>query len=120
GLVGMRPARELCEGIALVRPLLTIPRDAGRAFLRRAGEDWREDASNTDVARARNFLRHEILPRCASGPYPAATASLTRLGGQATAVASAISSAADHLLEIYSQRQPDGSVSIRTKPLATL
>lgn len=120
GLAGMRRARELCDGIALVRPLLDVSREAGRAFLESACEEWREDASNTDTTRARNFLRHEVLPRCAVGPYPAAVASITRLGCQAATIAAALRSAAEHLLHLYATRQADGSVLLRTGELAAL
>jgi len=52
GLAGMRRARELCDGVALVRPLLDVSRDAGRAFLRAASEHWQEDSSNADTTHA--------------------------------------------------------------------
>ncbi len=120
GLAGMRRARELCDGVSLLRPLLDVPRDAGRAFLRTAFEEWREDASNVDTSRSRNFLRHEIFPRCLNGPYPATVASVTRLGGQAAIVAAAIASAAEHLLDLYAQRQANGTVLLRTRALSRL
>ena len=120
GLAGMPRARELCEGVALLRPLLDASRDSVRAFLRRVAEEWREDASNTDTARARNFLRHEVLPRCTAGPYPVVTAALVRLGGQAADMAAVVASAADHLLNLHGERHADGTVVLRTRPLAGL
>jgi tRNA(Ile)-lysidine synthase len=120
GLAGMQRARELCDGVSLLRPLLDFSRADGRVFLSNAGEVWREDASNTDTARARNFLRHDVLPRCVNGPYPAAVASVTRLGGQAATVAAALASAAEHLLDLYGSRQPDGTVILRTRAFAGL
>ncbi len=120
GLAGMRRARSLCDGVALVRPLLGIPRSVGRAFLEQAVESWQEDATNSDTTRARNFLRHEILARCLTGPYPAAVASLTRLGAQAGVIADALASAADHLLDLHAKRQPDGAILLKTEPLAKL
>ncbi|MFM7138596.1 MAG: tRNA lysidine(34) synthetase TilS [Planctomycetota bacterium] len=68
GLAGMRRSRRLADGVALLRPLLHVPRASVRAFLAAAGQDWREDATNADLGRARNFLRHAILPRCTVGP----------------------------------------------------
>ncbi len=120
GLAGMRRARELGEGVALVRPLLDVPRRAGREFLTHIVEAWQEDATNTDTNRARNFLRHEILTRCVMGPYPAAVASITRLGSQAAAIANAFASAAEHLLDLHASRQPDGAILLKTKTLARL
>ncbi len=120
GLAGMRKCRSLADGVALVRPLLDVPREATRAFLVTLGQAWREDASNADLGRARNFIRHELLPRCTSGPYPAATAAILRLGGQAASVAAALASAAEQLLDRHAERHADGRLIIRTRDLAGL
>lgn len=120
GLGGMPPARSLVPGVALVRPLLGVRRDAAREFLQAIHQPWCEDPTNADVRHARNFLRHEILPRCAAGPFPAAAESLVRLGQQAALVATAIRSAADHLLEAHASRHADGSVALRARELRGL
>ncbi len=120
GLAGMRRTRVLADGIALVRPLLSVSRATMRRFLADLGQAWREDATNTDTSRARNFLRHEILSRCAAGPYPASAAALVRLGVQAAGVADALSSAAGYLLDRHAERLPDGTVRLRAGDLATL
>jgi len=120
GLGGMRRARPLCPGVSLLRPLLHVSRQAARAFLLETAQEWREDATNADTLRARNFLRHEVLARCAAGPYPAVTAALVRLGGQAAAAADALASAAEYLLEMHAQRHGDGSIVLRTRGLAAL
>ncbi len=110
GLAGMRRSRTLADGVALVRPLLQVPRRLGREFLETTGQAWLEDASNRDPSRARNFLRHDVLPRCGGGPYPAAVAALARLAGQAAVTADALASAAERILEIESRRRSDGAV----------
>ena len=120
GLTGMASARELSDGVALVRPLLAVRRSVVRAHLESRGQSWVEDATNADVRYARNFLRHDILARCESGPYPAAAASLVRLGSQAAAVAGAVRSAAEHLLEAHSHRHADGTTVLQTQKLAAL
>jgi len=120
GLAGMACSRQLSEGMAILRPLLAVPRSVVRAYLESCEQPWREDATNADVRYARNFLRHEILPRCELGPYPAAAASLVRLGSQAAVVAAALRSAADHLLEAHSRRQADGGITLQTQKLAGL
>ena len=120
GLAGMRRSRPLADGVALLRPLLHVPREHVRAFLAATAQDWREDATNADVRHARNFLRHEILPRCTAGPYPAAAEAIVRLGHQAAALDAAIASAAEHLLDAHSSRREDGTVVLRTAGLATL
>jgi tRNA(Ile)-lysidine synthase len=120
GLTGMASARELSDGVALLRPLLAVRRSVVRAYLESCGQPWAEDATNADVRYTRNFLRHEILPRCESGPYPAAVASLVRLGSQAAAVAGAVRSAAEYLLDAHSHRHADGATVLQTQKLAGL
>ncbi|MFM1902271.1 MAG: tRNA(Ile)-lysidine synthase [Planctomycetota bacterium] len=120
GLAGMQRARELCDGVALLRPLLDVTRADVRRFVAQSGTGWREDASNADCSRARNFLRHELLPRCATGPYPAAAESLLRLGRQAAAATSVTAEAATFLLDRVSERQPDGGILIQCRELVGL
>lgn len=71
GLAAMRPVT-LLEGpapgdrpIRLVRPLLAAPRATILDYAQHHSLEWREDESNTDDARARNLLRHEVLPHLA-------------------------------------------------------
>ncbi|TYO95685.1 tRNA(Ile)-lysidine synthase [Geothermobacter ehrlichii] len=45
-----------------IRPLLGFRRRQLRSLLRSQGISWREDASNRDLGRARNLLRHRVLP----------------------------------------------------------
>lgn len=120
GLVGMRAARELAPGVSLLRPLLGMRRSVIRDFLSRAGQAWREDESNLDRDYARNFLRHEILARCEAGPYPDASAAITRLAAQAATASAAIRSAADLILDAHASRHADSSVVVRTQSLAAV
>lgn len=46
----------------IVRPLLDCDRAAIREWLTERGTPWREDASNSDTARMRAFIRHELVP----------------------------------------------------------
>lgn len=60
-LCGIREKSEV-DGIRFVRPLLGC-RDAElKDYLRKYGEEWREDASNDDVSIERNRIRHEVIP----------------------------------------------------------
>ena len=120
GLAGMAAARELCDGVALLRPLLAVGRNDVREFLVAVAEAWREDASNADVRFARNFLRHEILARCTAGPYPGASAALVRLGRHAGRLAAALRSAAEALLDAHARHRADGAVELRTSGLFRL
>ena len=60
-LCGMRETSEVgC--IRFVRPLLGCRDEELKAYLRRFGVSWREDASNGDVSIERNRVRHEVIP----------------------------------------------------------
>lgn len=120
GLAGMPAARELCDGVSLLRPLLAVSRASVREFLAAGAESWCEDTTNTDVRYSRNFLRHEVIGRCQDGPYPAASEAIVRLGGQAGKLAAALRGAAEHLLDIYASRAARGTVVLRTAGLASL
>ena len=56
GLRGQGPGR-------VVRPLLGVRRAEVEEFLRARGQEWREDATNADVALTRNRVRHELMPK---------------------------------------------------------
>ena len=61
GLAGIKE-RSQVGAITFVRPLLGC-RDAElKAYLRKYGEAWREDASNDDTSIERNKVRHRIIP----------------------------------------------------------
>lgn len=46
----------------IVRPLLSTPRVVLAAYAQAHGLTWREDATNADQSRTRNYMRHVILP----------------------------------------------------------
>lgn len=61
GLAGMKPVSHVGD-VTFVRPLLGC-RDAElKGYLRKYGEEWREDASNGDITIERNKVRHKIIP----------------------------------------------------------
>ena len=61
-LRGLRGIAPEVDGV-IFRPWLELPPDGIAQFLNAAGQDWREDATNSDTTLTRNFLRHEVLPR---------------------------------------------------------
>ncbi|MBM7059832.1 tRNA lysidine(34) synthetase TilS [Pseudomonas sp. UL073] len=83
GLAGMAVQRPLQLG-SLVRPLLGCSRIELERYAREAGLEWVEDPSNRDTRLARNYLRHEVVPRL-QAHWPQVQANLAR--------------AADHLRE---------------------
>jgi len=99
GLSGMPRARELADGIALVRPLLGVRRAAARAYLAEIGQSFREDSSNVENAYTRNRLRNELLPALAADYNPQIIEALLRLGALATDSQELIVAQATELLE---------------------
>lgn len=61
GMGGMPPRREYAQ-LHIIRPMLEIQKQDLVALLRRAGIDWREDATNLDTSHQRNRIRHELVP----------------------------------------------------------
>lgn len=74
GLGAMREWRACGSGL-LWRPLLDVPRADLQAYAHAHRLRWIEDPGNAGTAQARNFLRHEILPRLAQH-WPQAEAAL--------------------------------------------
>jgi len=61
GLAGIKETSQVGD-IRFVRPLLGC-RDAElKDYLRKYGEEWREDATNDDTTIERNKVRHEVIP----------------------------------------------------------
>jgi len=56
GLGGIRRERD-----HIIRPLLEFGRGEIEEYLAALGQTWREDATNRDLAHARNRIRHELL-----------------------------------------------------------
>jgi tRNA(Ile)-lysidine synthase len=50
------------NGIKFVRPLLGCRDCELKAYLKKYGEEWREDASNADISIERNKVRHLVIP----------------------------------------------------------
>lgn len=66
GLTGI-PARRLSHnGVAIVRPLLSVRRSAIESFLREKNVVARTDSSNLSNDYARNYIRNELVPRIES------------------------------------------------------
>jgi tRNA(Ile)-lysidine synthase len=98
GLRGMRRSRPLAEGITLVRPLLFVHRVEIENWLAAIGQDFRTDATNADVSRTRNRIRHNVLPGLESEFGTQVRQTVLRLAEQADELQSTIEAQADRLL----------------------
>jgi tRNA(Ile)-lysidine synthase len=92
GLAGMPATRMLAAepGIRLIRPLLAVSRREIRTYLAALDQPIRDDATNTDLARTRARIRHDLLPKLASEYNPAVALALVRLGSLAASFERAI------------------------------
>ena len=61
-LEGLSAISPTLDNDRILRPLLTLRREALRTYLQARNEPWREDSSNTDESFTRNRLRHTVLP----------------------------------------------------------
>jgi len=61
GLAGIKE-RSTVGSIKFVRPLLGCRDSELKNYLRKYGEEWREDASNDDMSIERNKVRHKVVP----------------------------------------------------------
>lgn len=65
GLRGVASTRRITPAgpIMLIRPMLGVDRAECERICCEAGWKWREDATNTDTAYLRAYVRHEVIPR---------------------------------------------------------
>lgn len=94
GIAGIGALQALGAG-RLARPLLDTARKDLLEYAERAGVDWLDDPSNSDLAFDRNFLRREVLPRLARR-WPAAAAGLQRSARLASESQALQTELADH------------------------
>jgi len=82
GAGAMPVKRQLGEG-QLFRPLLNTSRIDIQGYAKQKGFDWLEDPSNREEKFARNFLRHQIMPKL-KYHWPAYAKTLSRFSLIAT------------------------------------
>ncbi|MAB72597.1 MAG: tRNA lysidine(34) synthetase TilS [Planctomycetaceae bacterium] len=87
GLSGIPEQRTLGSGCRVVRPLLTARRDAIASLVETAGLPVRHDPTNDRRDRAREMIRHDVLPRLES-IHPGAGGRIAAVATEARGVAS--------------------------------
>ncbi|GEN28100.1 tRNA(Ile)-lysidine synthase [Halovibrio variabilis] len=95
GLAGM-PLRRDAQGIALMRPWLSVRRAELEAAAGLLDLSWCDDPTNRDISLDRNRLRHRVLPALRER-WPSAAAALANSAEHA--------SEADTLLREYAQEE---------------
>lgn len=95
--------------IALIRPLLAVPRAAIERYAAAYGLHWVDDESNDSRRFRRNFLRHEILPALEK-PFPGARQALARAAGHFAEAADLLAQLAQ--IDADAARLPSGRVGL--------
>lgn len=95
GLAGM-PLRRDAQGLALIRPWLSVRRAELEAVAVLLGLSWCDDPTNGDISLDRNRLRHRVLPALRER-WPGTAAALANSAEHA--------SEADTLLRQYAQEE---------------
>jgi tRNA(Ile)-lysidine synthase len=113
GLAAMAPVSENAD-LRLLRPLLDIPRDRLKAYLRSRGVDWVSDPSNEDASFARVRMRRLLPELGPEGLTEARLAATARRMGRARA---ALESAATDLLARAAAIFPEGYAVVSPEDL---
>lgn len=101
GLSAMPEMRAVEGWPRIFRPLLGMPRAALLAYAHASGLAWVDDDSNADTGHARNYLRHEILPRI-EARFPGWRGTLARVAANAAdAMTLADALGADDLAKLH-------------------
>ncbi len=108
GLRGIAPRRRLGGGW-LLRPMLELSAADIEVFTRTQDLVWIQDPMNVDPARARSFLRTEILPRLRRH-WPAAGAVLARTAQWQGETQAALEACAEQSLQAL--MTPEGALSV--------
>lgn len=108
GLAAMAPVVEH-QGVRLLRPFLTVPKDDLRAYLKGCGQDWLEDPSNQDTGFARVRTRRAMVGLAAAGLTPERIAGTAGRLGRDRAV---MDQAVARLLALAAAPDPAGFVRL--------
>jgi tRNA(Ile)-lysidine synthase len=81
-LAGLSAIHPIAPG-PVIRPLLNVSRTEVEDFVRDAGETWRDDSTNHDLAYDRNRIRHVLLPELAREWNPEIDRALSQLAALA-------------------------------------
>jgi tRNA(Ile)-lysidine synthase len=104
GLTGILPVQSQ-NGIAIVRPLLSMRRSALRQYLRERDLCWHDDASNNDPNYKRNWIRHIILPQITEYLLYDPTTHLTSAAELIGAESLALNQATEFLLDALERNE---------------
>ena len=104
GLAAMRMCSPLSKG-QIIRPFLSISRQALTAYAQAHQLTWIEDPSNQNMAFTRNYLRHKIMP-VLQQQWPKVEQALSRCADLCAEQRDVLESYLDQELQIIQQGRP--------------
>jgi tRNA(Ile)-lysidine synthase len=108
GLGGIRRARLLADGVALIRPLLEIRRAELLEYLASLNQPFRDDSTNRRPQFTRNRIRRDLLPKLAAQYNERVVEALLRLANLAADAQSVIDQLTAELAERCVREGRDG------------
>lgn len=117
GLAGIPERRTLAADpqVTLVRPLLAVGRREIHGLLADLGQTFREDSTNTDLARTRSRIRHDLIPKIQAEYNPRIAEALNRLGQLASASNEVVAARIDEFeVSVIREATPNRVVIDRT------
>lgn len=107
GLAGIAPVRG-----PFVHPLIEVPRARLRRYLVEVGIPWIEDPMNLDWDRARNRIRHRIVPMLELELRPGASAAIARAASHLRRALDALEGEARRSIDACSLPAPVGEIRL--------
>jgi tRNA(Ile)-lysidine synthase len=120
GVASILRADELLPGVQLVRPLLSIRRQAAREYLAQIGQAFREDETNRDLTFTRNRIRAELVPLLESSFNPRAAEALANLAQSAQDLRAYLEPILESLQTQVTRPADDGALHWNCSPLLTV
>jgi tRNA(Ile)-lysidine synthase len=119
GAAGIRPVAPLTATCSLVRPLLSVTRGYVFAYLAAISQSFCSDATNSEDAYARNWLRNQMLPQLAER-FPTVTTELAGFAERAAETSDLVETLAADLLHRASETNSaaEGRVTLQSALLA--
>ena len=119
GAAGIRRARPLLHGVALLRPLLKASHDEILTYLHARNQAFCEDETNAESRYLRNRIRHELLPLLEAEYQTGARESLLRFGRLAEEASEVLADLVAEVLPSVAECRA-GCVRLRSQPFASL
>ncbi|MBM3998127.1 MAG: tRNA lysidine(34) synthetase TilS [Planctomycetes bacterium] len=120
GLAGIPRVRPVSPHLAIIRPMLGVPRKTVLDYLTALGQPFRIDATNSDPRFLRARLRHRILPVLREELHESIDASLLHLADSARDVRVMTDDLVDRLQTECHCSPTDRGYELQCGPLATI